>query len=72
VDAVVLDAAVLLYVAKDDKGRMQMVGAPFRKEAYGIVFPRNDPLRKQPNIALCALREAAIYQPLSDKWLAAK
>jgi ABC-type amino acid transport substrate-binding protein len=51
---------------------MQMVGAPFRKEAYGIVFPRNDPLRKQPNIALCALREAAIYQPLSDKWLAAK
>jgi polar amino acid transport system substrate-binding protein len=73
VDAVVFDAPVLLfYAAKDGKGRVQMVGAPFRKEDYGIVFPRNHPLRKQVNVALLALREDGTYQQLYDKWFAGK
>jgi polar amino acid transport system substrate-binding protein len=72
-DAVVFDAPVLLfYAAKEGKGRVQMVGSPFRKEDYGIVFPRNHPLRKQVNIALLGLREDGTYQQIYDKWFAGK
>jgi polar amino acid transport system substrate-binding protein len=73
VDAVVFDAPVLLYyAAKEGKGRVHMVGTPFRKEDYGIVFPRNHPLRKQVNVALLALREDGTYQQLYDKWFTSK
>jgi polar amino acid transport system substrate-binding protein len=73
VEAVVFDAPVLLYYAtKEGKGRVQMVGAPFRKEDYGIVFPRNAPLRKQVNVALLGLREDGTYQQLYEKWFGAK
>src|SRR5262245_43549240 len=73
VDAVVFDAPVLLfYAAREGKGRVQLVGTPFRKEDYGIVFPRNNPLRKQVNIALLGLREDGTYQKLYDKWFASK
>jgi polar amino acid transport system substrate-binding protein len=73
VDAVVFDAPVLLfYAAKEGKGRVQLVGAPFRKEDYGIVFPRNSPLRKQVSVALLGLREDGTYQRLYDKWFAGK
>jgi polar amino acid transport system substrate-binding protein len=73
VDAVVFDAPVLLFfAAKEGKGRVQMVGAPFRKEDYGIVFPRNHPLRKQVNVVLLGLREDGTYQQLYDKWFAGK
>jgi polar amino acid transport system substrate-binding protein len=72
-DAVVFDAPVLLfYAAKEGKGRVQMVGTAFRKEDYGIVFPRNHPLRKQVNVALLGLREDGTYQQLYDKWFAGK
>jgi polar amino acid transport system substrate-binding protein len=72
-DAVVFDAPVLLfYAAKEGKGRVQMVGTPFRKEDYGIVFPRNHPLRKQVNVVLLGLREDGTYQQLYDKWFAGK
>jgi polar amino acid transport system substrate-binding protein len=73
VEAVVFDAPVLLfYAARDGKGRVQLVGTPFRKEDYGIVFPRNSPLRKQVNVALLALREDGTYQKLYDKWFTNK
>src|SRR5262245_23015448 len=73
VDAVVFDSPVLLfYAAKEGKGRVQMVGAPFRKEDYGIVFPRNAPLRKQVNVALLALREDGTYLQLYEKWFGGK
>jgi polar amino acid transport system substrate-binding protein len=73
VDAVVFDAPVLLYyAAKEGKGRVHMVGQPFRKEDYGIVFPRNHALRKQVNVALLALREDGTYQKIYDKWFTGK
>jgi polar amino acid transport system substrate-binding protein len=73
VDAVVFDSPVLLfYAAREGKGRVQLVGAPFRKEDYGIVFPRNAALRKQVNVALLALREDGTYQKLYDKWFTNK
>jgi len=70
-DAVVFDAPVLLYYATHDgAGKVQVVGAPFRKEDYGIVFPRNSALRKPVNEALLRLRENGTYQTLYDKWFA--
>jgi polar amino acid transport system substrate-binding protein len=73
VDAVVFDAPVLLfYAAREGKGRVQLVGPPFRKEDYGIVLPRNGALRKQVNVALLGLREDGTYQRLYDKWFTSK
>lgn len=73
VEAVVFDAPVLLYYAANDgKGRVHMVGGPFRKEDYGIVFQPGNPLRKRVNSALLALREDGTYQQIYDKWFTAK
>jgi polar amino acid transport system substrate-binding protein len=69
VDAVVFDSPVLLYYANTDgKGRVQVVGSVFRKEDYGIVFPRNSAWRKRVDGALLAIREDGTYQTLHDKW----
>ncbi len=68
-DAVVFDSPVLLYhAANDGKGRVQMVGAPFKKEDYGILFPKGHPLRTRINVTLLALREDGTYQRIYDKW----
>ena len=73
VEAVVFDAPVLLYyVANAGKGQVNLVGTPFRKEDYGIVFPPNSPLRKRVNNALLILREDGTYQKLYEKWFASK
>jgi polar amino acid transport system substrate-binding protein len=73
VDAIVFDAPVLLYyAAREGRGRVQLVGAPFRKEDYGIVFPRNSALRKQVSVTLLGLREDGTYQKLYDKWFTSK
>jgi polar amino acid transport system substrate-binding protein len=73
VDAVVFDSPVLLYYAANvGKGQVHLVGATFRKEDYGIVFPANSPLRKRVNNALLGLREDGTYQKLHDKWFASK
>lgn len=72
-EAVVFDAPVLLYhAANAGKGQVQLVGAPFRKEDYGIVFPSDSKLRKQVNAVLLSLREDGTYQRLYDKWFATK
>ena len=58
IDAVVYDTPILLYyTTHDGKGKAQTVGAMFRKENYGIVFPSNSRLRKRVNEALLKLKE---------------
>src|SRR5215510_12812492 len=72
-DAVVFDAPILLYYAANEgKGRVHMVGLPFHKEDYGIVFQAGNPLRKQVNNTLLAMREDGSYQQIYDKWFATK
>jgi polar amino acid transport system substrate-binding protein len=72
-EAVVFDSPILLYYAANDgKGRVHMVGTPFHKEDYGIVFQEGNALRKQVNNALLALREDGTYQQVYDKWFAVK
>jgi len=73
VDAVVFDSPVLLYYAANEgKGRVSLVGAPFRKEDYGIVFPQGSHLRGQVNVELLKMREEGSYQRIYDKWFASK
>ena len=68
-DAVVYDAPVLLYFASHEgKGRVQTIGAIFRKENYGIAFPDKSPLRKPVNEALLKLKESGTYDTLYAKW----
>lgn len=68
-DAVVFDAPVLLYHAsKDGRGKVKVVGAIFRRENYGIMFPRNSSLRKRVNAALLKMREDGSYESLYDRW----
>jgi polar amino acid transport system substrate-binding protein len=73
VDAIVFDAPVLMHhAAHEGKGRVQLVGEPFRKEDYGIVFPRGSPLRSRVNVALLAMREDGTYQRIHERWFAAR
>jgi polar amino acid transport system substrate-binding protein len=69
VEAVVFDAPVLLYfAAHEGKGQVELVGHPFRRESYGIVFPRESRLRKPINEVLLTLHEDGTYQQLYGKW----
>jgi len=69
VNAVVYDAPVLLYYASHEgKGKVQTVGAIFRKENYGIAFPDKSPLRKRVNEGLLKLKENGTYDQLYSKW----
>jgi polar amino acid transport system substrate-binding protein len=73
VDAVVFDSPILLYYASHDgKGRVQVVGAVFHKEDYGIVFPLDSPLRRQVNSSLLTLREDGTYDQIYGKWFGNK
>jgi len=71
VDAIVFDAPVLMYYAANEgKGSVQLIGAPFRKEDYGIVFPRGSALRSEVSVALLRMREDGAYQRIYDRWFA--
>ena len=68
VAAVVYDAPVLLYYASHEgKGKVQTIGAIFRKENYGIALPDKSRLRKPVNEALLKLKENGTYDQLYAK-----
>ncbi len=69
VDAVVYDAPVLQYYASHEgRRKVQVVGSVFRKQSYGIQFPKDSPLRKPVNEALLRMRENGTYDRLQTKW----
>jgi polar amino acid transport system substrate-binding protein len=69
IDAVVFDAPVLLYhSANTGRGKVRVVGPIFKKENYGILFPRGSELRKTINSALLKMREDGTYDRLYDTW----
>ncbi len=68
-DAVVFDAPVLLYHAATlGRGKVRVVGPVFKRENYGILFPRGSDLRKKINEALLTMREDGTYDTLYNKW----
>jgi polar amino acid transport system substrate-binding protein len=72
-DAVVFDSPVLLHFASHaGRGKVRVVGPVFKRENYGILFPRGSSLRKRVNEALLTMREDGTYDTLYNKWFAAE
>jgi polar amino acid transport system substrate-binding protein len=71
-DALVYDAPALMYYATHEgRGKVQVVGAIFRRENYGIVVRNASPLLKQVNTALLTIKENGTYDRLYSKWFGA-
>jgi polar amino acid transport system substrate-binding protein len=69
VQAVVYDYPVLRYHALNfGNGRVEVVGAPFNEEDYGIALASDSPLREQINRAFLQLREDGTYDRLHSQW----
>jgi polar amino acid transport system substrate-binding protein len=69
VQAIVYDAPTLQYwAAKRGKGVLQVVGAIFRPEKYGIAVAPGSPLRKKINEALLAMYADGSYEDIYGKW----
>ncbi len=73
VDAVVAPGPLLLYYASHEgKGKVQIVGAPFREQFYSVVMPKNSPYRKPINQAILTLKENGTYGQIYRKWFGVK
>ena len=69
VQAVVFDYPVLLFYALNfGDSSVEVVGAPFNDEDYGIAFPTGSPLREEFNQALLQVREDGTYDRLYMEW----
>ena len=69
IDAIVYDAPVLqYYAATDGYGRVVVVGAPFKREDYGIALPPGSPYEEQINKALLELKVNGTYEELENRW----
>lgn len=69
VKAVVYDAPMLLYYAKNNPGKkLGVVGELFEKQSYGIGVPQGSPYRKEITRAILALREQGFFDELENKY----
>ncbi len=72
IEAIVYDAPVLLYYAANaGRDKVRVVGSVFKRENYGILFPRGSDLRKRINEALLTMREDGTYDALYNTWFSA-
>ncbi len=68
-DAVVHDAPILRYYAADEgRGTTRVVGEPFKREKYGILFPQGSGRVEVVNRALLSLRENGTYDEIYQRW----
>ncbi len=68
-DAVVFDAPVLAYYAKNSGRRLATLAGPiFLRENYGIALPSGSDLKEPINRSLLKLRENGVYDGLRAKW----
>ena len=69
VKAVVYDAPMLLYYAKNNPDKqLGVVGELFEKQSYGIGVPHGSPYRKEITRAILALREQGFFEELENKY----
>jgi len=68
VQAVVYDAPTLQYWATQSHDAVQVVGAIFRPQKYGIAVAEGSALRKPINEALLQIYEDGTYEKLVEKW----
>lgn len=68
VDAVVFDAPMLLYYAKENAESVQIVGKRFYENHYGIALPLKSELRKKINIHILEMKASGEYEKMYKKW----
>jgi polar amino acid transport system substrate-binding protein len=69
VKAVVYDAPMLLYYAKNNSDQqLGVVGDIFERQSYGIGVPQGSPYRKEITRAILALREQGFFDELENKY----
>lgn len=69
VKAVIYDAPMLLYYAKNNPDKkLGVVGELFEKQSYGIGVPQGSPYRKEITRAILALREQGFFDELENKY----
>lgn len=69
VKAVVYDAPMLLYYAKNNPDQqLGVVGELFEKQSYGIGVPQGSPYRKEITRAILALRERGFLDELENRY----
>jgi ABC-type amino acid transport substrate-binding protein len=69
VDAIVYDAPVLLYTAKNDPD-IKIAGKMFDEQRYGVVFPESNSseLKELFNIEILNMMKNGEYDRIYDKW----
>lgn len=71
-EAIVYDAPVLQhYALNTGAGEVELVGAVFDRQNYGIVLPEASPYRELVNEALLKIRETGTYDELYARWFGA-
>ena len=71
-DAIVYDSPVLLYYANGaGLGQVQVVGALFEPQDYGIAFPTGSHDRELINQALLEIKEDGTYATIYSRWFEA-
>lgn len=69
IDAVVYDAPVLRYYAKNKgRGKVEVVGKLFDRQYYGFAVREGSSLREEINRDLLALEESGEYAVILEKW----
>jgi polar amino acid transport system substrate-binding protein len=69
VDAIIAPRPLLLYYAsREGRGKVKIVGMPFRDRFYSIVMPKNSLYRKPINQAILTLKENGTYRKIYQKW----
>ena len=72
IKAIVYDGPALRYYMKGEgQGKVQLVGAMFAQQSYGIALQTNSPYREPINQAILKLKEDGTYQRIYEKWFGA-
>ncbi|MFN2508792.1 MAG: transporter substrate-binding domain-containing protein [Chthoniobacterales bacterium] len=69
VKAVIYDAPMLLYYAKNNPDKqLGVVGELFEMQSYGVGVPQGSPYRKEITRAILALREQGFFEELENRY----
>ena len=68
-DATIGDAPIVkYYVAHEGRGKVQLAGATFQPDKFGIALPTGSSLKEKINTTILAIREDGTYEQLQTKW----
>ncbi len=69
IKAIVYDEPALrFYMKGEGRGQVQLVGAVFAQQSYGIALKTNSPYRESINQAILKLKEDGTYKQIYEKW----